>query len=184
MDSNPGENLDKLTPSQERFCVLYTAPDRNGKTRPAYKAYMQAFSRCKSAKHAMNASSDLLKNKAVKARIAELRETVRAAFLEDSLPFTLLVNRIVQGIDAIAVKTANHEGKICDEKAYIDFPTRERYIRLALELRGDLHAEKHDGVAASVGKSIIGIVDDIRKRSRPAGAADEPETGGQSQPGV
>ncbi len=169
-----------LTPGQERFCVLYTTPDVEGRVRPAYRCYAEAFPRCHSPKWAEAGATQLLKMPAVRARIAELRADVRARYLDERLPFTLLLEKVVEGLEAVKTMIATEHGEIRGRLDVPDAVARERYVRLALELRGDL-ATEGDGAAAAVGEQIAGIVQGIAARlagvdseAAPKGA--EPDT--------
>lgn len=133
-----------LTPAQEAFCLAYATPDADGRPRKAKHAYATAYPNCTSGRQAEKRASTLLARPEIQARIAQLREQVRKEFVEDKLPYSLLVTKISEGLEAEVVKTATFEGQISDEKSYIDFPTRGRYIELALKLRGDMPAERRE----------------------------------------
>lgn len=47
-----------------------------------------------------------------------------------------LVGKLDEGLDAMLVKTASHEGRITDQVAYVDYPTRREYLDIAFKLRG------------------------------------------------
>lgn len=151
----------RLTPAQEAFCVAYATPDAEGRPRTAKHAYASAYPACTSGRQAEKRGSSLLKELHVQARIAELREKIRKEYVEEKLPYSLLVSKISEGLDAEVVKTATFEGKISDEQSYIDFPTRGRYIELALRLRGDMPAEKRELSGPGGAPIAIGVEPDL-----------------------
>lgn len=47
-----------------------------------------------------------------------------------------LLGKLDEGLDALLIKTASHDGKITDQLAYVDFETRREYLDIAFKLRG------------------------------------------------
>lgn len=50
--------------------------------------------------------------------------------------------KLYQGLNAKKVVTATHEGKITDEKEYVDMPTRKSYLQLAMQMNAMLVTRK------------------------------------------
>lgn len=53
-----------------------------------------------------------------------------------------LMSKLRDGLDAMTVKTASDKGMITDEREYVDFPTRQGYLDMALKLKGKYPAER------------------------------------------
>lgn len=53
-----------------------------------------------------------------------------------------LIEKLRDGLNALFVKTASHEGLIVDQLAYVDFETRREYLDIAFRLRGSYAPEK------------------------------------------
>jgi len=47
-----------------------------------------------------------------------------------------LLAKLSEGLNAELVKIASHEGIITDEKTYIDYPTRAKYLDMGLKVKG------------------------------------------------
>lgn len=56
-----------------------------------------------------------------------------------------LIEKLAEGLDALFVKTASHEGRILDEIAYPDYERRREYLDIAFRVRGSYAPEKFTG---------------------------------------
>jgi len=69
----------------------------------------------------------------------EILPVVERAFgevIRSAIPVERLVQRLDEGLDAVEVKVAAFEGKITDEKAFVDYGQRRAYAELILKLGG------------------------------------------------
>ncbi len=69
----------------------------------------------------------------------EILPVVERAFgevIRSKIPVERLVRRLNEGLDAVEVKVTAFEGKITDQKAFVDFGERRAYAELIVKLGG------------------------------------------------
>jgi hypothetical protein len=69
----------------------------------------------------------------------EILPVVERAFgevIRSSIPVGRLVQRLDEGLDAVEVKVAAFEGKITDQRAFVDYGQRRAYAELIVKLGG------------------------------------------------
>ena len=78
----------------------------------------------------------------------EIGELMGAMGLDDGA----LLHRLREGLSATVVEIAKHEGAITDERVYVDFNARAKYLDIALRLGGKypVNQVQGDTVAALV----------------------------------
>ena len=113
---------DSLTIKQRKWLVVYMD------TGNATEAAMQIYD-CENRETASVIGSENL----VKLK-GKFSDVMDMAGLSDEF----LAMKLREGMDAEKVEIAKHQGKILDEKTYIDYPTRKSYIDLALRAKGRL----------------------------------------------
>lgn len=96
----------------------------------------------------------------VQARVAELME--RRPKLQDSALF----KKLEEGLDATETKFFQKDGHVLEEKVCVDYPTREKYLGLAFELKG--HRRPQGSSDQPVHAVLIGIFSAI-EQARAAG---------------
>ncbi len=97
--------------------------------------------------------------------LKRLRPTIDEMMDRMGLDNGALVRRLRDGLDAMAVQTASHQGVITDERAYIDFPTRAKYLDMALRLRAAYPSEK---AAAETGPQALDMLRGLLAQRAPA----------------
>lgn len=92
-------------------------------------------------------TSRILKNPLVQETMAEMMEK------RPNLRRKALLDRLEEGLNATKVERAVEKGEFTDEKVDPDFPTRERYLKIATTISGDL--TKKIEVSSPGGKSLL-----------------------------
>jgi len=72
----------------------------------------------------------------------EIRGAIAERMDQAGLTEPRLLKVLYEGLEAMLVKTATHEGKITDSRAFPNYATRHRYLDTALKLRDMFPVEK------------------------------------------
>ena len=116
----------ELTPRQRKWLSVFM------QTGNATEAAMQAYD-C-----ANRHSARQIGYTTRKALCGRLNDAMDEAGLSDAV----LLKTLKEGLEAVEVVTASHEGQIQDERAFPDFVARHRYLDMAFRLKGSYPAEK------------------------------------------
>jgi hypothetical protein len=88
-----------------------------------------------------------------------LRDALIKAFDVQGLTTDRLAEKISKGLDSKKIQFSSYKGKIVEEREVPDNETQHKYVRTALEVRGDLQAQ---GIQVNVGLiQVPGQVKDI-----------------------
>ncbi len=75
--------------------------------------------------------------------LRKLHKKIEDIMLEMGLDNTHLLKKLDEGLDSMIVKIASEKGIITDEKVYIDFPTRAKYLEMGFKLNGGFAPSEH-----------------------------------------
>ena len=73
--------------------------------------------------------------------------------LESYIPKDKLLKKLNEGLDAMAVRVAMKDGVITDEKEYIDYETRHKYMDTGFKLHGSYQAD--GGIAPQINIQVV-----------------------------
>ena len=77
----------------------------------------------------------------------EILPAVEKAFgevIRKAIPVERLVQRLNEGLDAVEIKVASFEGRIKDQKAFVDYAERRAYAELIVKLGGHFVPDQSD----------------------------------------
>ncbi len=95
--------------------------------------------------------------------LRKLHGKITSIMLEMGLDNTHLLKKLDEGLNSMFVKTASEKGIITDEKAFIDFPTRAKYLEMGFKLNGGFAPEKKAITGENGGPVELKIVFDKKK---------------------
>lgn len=93
----------------------------------------------------------------------EQRNQLRAHPGFSGLP-KIIVEKLIQGLDATEMKISSYQGKIVESKSYIDYSVRLNYVKAVCDI-GDL-CETKFAPGAQDGKKFSEMTDDEREATK------------------
>jgi len=141
----------KLTLKQRRFIKAYI------QTGNATQAAKDAGYECKTDAAYAEMGSRLVRN--VEARMCEI-------LVEGGLDNATLAKKALEGLNAMVVKPFAEHGVVVSEPAYIDYPTRAKYLEIIAKMKGLMKEKVDKKVSGTVTIRIKGRDDDNRPPCR------------------
>jgi phage terminase small subunit len=133
--------MQELTIKQRKFIKAYLM------TGNATQAAKNAGYRCKNdASYAEMGHQNLRKLEGVMSQV----------LVEAGLDNATLAKKALEGLNAMVVKPFSHKGKVIDEKVYIDYPTRAKYLEITAKMKGLLKEKVEKQVSGAVTICIKG----------------------------
>ncbi len=151
----------KLTLKQRRFIKAYI------QTGNATQAAKDAGYKCKTDAAFAELGSRLVRN--VEGRISKIMGEIG---LDDAM----FAQKALEGLNATVVEIVKYKGEIASEKAYVDYPTRAKYLEIISKMKGLLREKVDKEVSGTLRIQIKGRDDD----NRPSGGN---QTSGNCSPG-
>lgn len=137
---------EKLTPKQEKWL----------------NAYVETGNATEAARRAGYKGNDQTLRAVGYQNLTKLHIPVGDLLDKMGLDDGVLVTKLKEGLNSELVVVAKFEGSITDERSYVDFSTRARYLDIALRLKGKYPSEKieHGGVVTQK----IEVIEVVKER--------------------
>jgi phage terminase small subunit len=99
------------------------------------------------------------------AEILPVVERALGEVIRSAIPVERLVQRLDEGLDAVEVKVATFEGKITDQREFVDYGQRRAYVELIVKLGGQpvltgRNEQSTEDVRAELIRKLSGVTGD------------------------
>ena len=127
------------------------------KQRKFIKAYIQTGNATQAAKDAgYECKTDAAFAEMGSRLVRKVKGTISKIMGEIGLDDAMLAQKALEGLNAMVVKPFARDGVVISEPAYIDFPTRAKYLEIVSKMKGLLKEKVDKKVSATVTIRIKG----------------------------
>ena len=94
--------------------------------------------------------------------VRKVEGTISKIMAEIGLDDAMLAQKVLEGLNATVVEIVKYKGEITGEKAYVDYPTRAKYLEIIAKMKGLLREKADKKVSGTLTIRIKGRDDDNR----------------------